>query len=724
MQAALALADEGIPVFPCLPGRKTPATGRGFKDATCDRERIRELMAVEGRNLAFPTGKASGIVVLDEDAYKPGAEDSLVKLEAKLGALPETKTIKTRAGGHQFYFRAPEGLAIPNSAGKLAPGIDVRGDGGYVVAAPSWVDADEKGPAGFYTVEKDLPLAELPARWLEAMTGQIKNETPAGARPDNSALWAGVKPGFVLPDAIPDGQRNDTLWRYLGHLLGRGTPWDLAERLVRDANALRCKTPLDDGELELILRRDSEDEPEVVAETPTSAKGDILNGQIYARLHGGRLRWVHELGCWLEFNEDGGWTHAKPEAELVAFKGVVSYLQQAVAREVAKLNGDEISHRLKRLMSHAEKSCTIQKARAGIDFAKSEDGMTVRASELDANPMHLGLVNGVLDLKTFQLMPYAPGLLVTKRARARFDLAARCPLWQQFLKEILPDPEVRKFVREFFGYVLTGRVDRQLFLFLYGTGANGKSVFIALLAYVLGEYARRIPTEMLMAQPRSSQGPSPDIMLLKGLRLAYANETEEGARLGESRIKDMTSMEPLTGREPYGSFVTFNPSHSLVIVGNHRPIVHDDSWGMWRRMCQIPFEVTIPPAQQDSNLFDKLIAEADGILCWMLRGLRDYQRGGLQIPESVQSATQAYREDMDIIGDWLADCCALRGSEFESKSNVFSSYREWAEKNGYRPMTANSLTRRLKNRGILLDNGRRNYQGIAVKAYRPPSTSD
>lgn len=261
---ALRLARQGIPVFPCLPGRKDPAIKGGHNQATADKGQIRRWFSNGDYNLGIPTGQVSGIIVLDEDCYKPGAEDSLSQLEAENGPLPETRTIKTRAGGRQYYFRAPA-VATKNSSGALAVGIDTRGDGGYVVAPPSWVDADEKGPAGFYSVEKDRPLAELPKAWIEVMrdpNAWAKGRPSASrAKPElrlvaSNPFMAGISPGFVLPERIPDGERNDTLWRYRGHLEGRGTPADLVEHAVRDANRARCEPPLDDDDLEKILRRE------------------------------------------------------------------------------------------------------------------------------------------------------------------------------------------------------------------------------------------------------------------------------------------------------------------------------------------------------------------------------------------------------------------------------------------------------------------------------------
>ena len=687
-----------------------------------------------------------------------------------------TYVVQTSPSSHQSWFKLVEPITDADTARRLAHALQQRGmqaidpndpngnNGVRWARMPLGVNTKAKygqpfrhvvevwNPDRVITLDALIERLELDLWPLSAGAGP--NSLRVSGRPKNADLserpaspcmalvftpenQARVEEALAAAGFSPDDDRD--LWRdSVWSILSLGEGWEAfardwsarSERFTEEGfeNVVASYEPGKTG-FERILRRAIDNgwsnpfESAASDELQGEAKGDILNGRIFARLHRGALLWVHELKVWLAFDDDSGWTLASPEADLVAFKDVIAYQQQYIAQELAKLKGGEVSMRLKRLMVHIDKSCTLPKARAGIEFAKSE-GLTVRASELDADPMQLGLLNGVLDLKVFQLQPYRPDTLVTKRARANFDLQAQAPHWHAFLKEILPDPEVRRFLRVFFGYVLTGRVDLQVFLFLYGTGANGKSVFIAVLAQVLGEYARRIPTEMLMAQPRSSQGPSPDIMLLKGLRLAFANETEEGSRLAEARIKDMTSLEPLTGREPYGSFVTFNPSHSLVIVGNHRPIVHDDSWGMWRRMCQVPFEVTIPPERQDPKLFDRLIAEADGILLWILCGLREYQRDGLKIPTSVQAATQAYREDMDIIGDWLADRCLLRAEESESRTSVFNSYQDWAQKNGYRPMSSNSLTRRLKSRGIQLDTGRRNYLGVAVKTCRPAGSLD
>lgn len=267
VNAALAWAvGEGFAVFPIVYGKKTPATKNGFKDATRDPERIRELFP-PGRkhNLGIATGEVSGIVVIDVDTYKEGAEDTLKALEEELGPLPATLTVQTRTGsGRHYTYAYPEGRDLRNSVGEhgLGQGIDVRGNGGYIVGPGSWVAADDKGPAGSYKVLVDAPIAELPPAWVDRIEAisrgqKAKQDTPKMSG-ELATYAANVREGFTLPEVIHDGSRNATLFAYRGSLLGKGYAWQDVVRSVRDANAARCQPPLDDDELELTVLRPQE----------------------------------------------------------------------------------------------------------------------------------------------------------------------------------------------------------------------------------------------------------------------------------------------------------------------------------------------------------------------------------------------------------------------------------------------------------------------------------
>ena len=341
--------------------------------------------------------------------------------------------------------------------------------------------------------------------------------------------------------------------------------------------------------------------------------------------------------------------------------------------------------------------------------------MTRSLNEFDANPMHLGVANGVLDLRTGNLLPVSPGLLVSKRCPVAHEPAAECPLFLQFLEVVQPEKEMRDFLQRLSGYFLTGSVQEQKFAFLYGGGANGKSVFVELLAWLLGDYARKIATELLMHHQRSPQGPSPDIVALKGSRFVYANETEEGRRLAESRVKDLTGGDTLTGRVPYGKAdITFQPTHKLVVVGNHRPEITDNSLGMWRRVLLVPFDVTIPENRRDPRLLEKLKTEGAGILNWALDGLRQWQRHGLQVPKKIDAATTAYRDEMDIIGEWIGEHCDTGAGCTAPKAKVYRAYHTWALGNGHHPLAQARLSRRLNDRGYKPLPDKRTIGGLSL----------
>lgn len=262
-RAALAWADAGVEVFSIHYGKKKPATTHGFLDATRGPDLIRAMFPPgRKRNLGIRTGERSGIVVIDEDGYKEGAKDTLKAIEAELGPLPETFTVQTRAGGRHLIFEYPEGRDLRCPSGEeygLGFGIDVRGNGGYIVGPGSWVDQDNKGPPGDYKIIVNAPIAKLPAAWIDRIEALSRGQKPGkvnGAKLSSglAAFGANVSAGFILPETIKEGGRNDTLFRYLGHLLGKGVPKEIAEQAVRDANAARCQPSLDDAELEVILK--------------------------------------------------------------------------------------------------------------------------------------------------------------------------------------------------------------------------------------------------------------------------------------------------------------------------------------------------------------------------------------------------------------------------------------------------------------------------------------
>lgn len=444
----------------------------------------------------------------------------------------------------------------------------------------------------------------------------------------------------------------------------------------------------------------------------TGSGGDVANGRLFARAHRDKLLFVHETGEVLRFEADSGWVSAPPGEADRAAKSVLAKLRDAAVEQYKAAPDDP---KTKRLMAHVERTSKAPNLRAMPEMAKSEPGMTVSLNQFDGDTMLLGVQNGVLDLRHGRLLAVSPDLLVSSRCAVAFDGGAECPMFMRFLEQVQPDKEMRAFLQRWVGYCLTGSAQEQKFAFFYGHGANGKSVLVELVASLLGDYSRKIPTEMLMQHQRSPQGPSPDIVALKGRRFVYANETEEGRRLAEARIKDMTGGDTMTGRVPYGKAdITFTPTHKLVIVGNHRPEITDNSFGMWRRVALVPFDVTVPESERDARLLDKLKQEGPGILNWSLDGLREWRRAGLQVPKKIEAATAAYRDEQDLIGEWISEHCDTGAGRSQKKQDLYHAYRSWALTNGHHPVAQARLTRRLTERGYPLLPDKRNIAGLSL----------
>ena len=456
---------------------------------------------------------------------------------------------------------------------------------------------------------------------------------------------------------------------------------------------------------------------ETDSEQITGFGADVKNGRVFASMFRRKLLHVYETGEWLAFDPEQGWVSPEPGEADRAAKEALTAMRTYAAAQYRDVPDDP---KTKRLMAHVERTSKAQNLRAMIEMAKSERGMTVRLSDFDDDSMLLGVANGVLDLRTGTLLPISPDVLVSKRCNVAYDPRATCPRFLQFLKEVQPEKEVATFLLRFMGYCLTGDVSRQVFAFFYGHGANGKSVFIELMAWLLDDYAHKIATDMLMHHQRNPQGPSPDIVSLKGRRFVYANETEEGRRLAEARIKDLTGGDTLTGRVPYGKVeFAFRPTHKLIIVGNHKPEITDMSAGMWRRVLLTPFDQTIPKAQRDPNLLETLKTEGPGILNLLLLGLRDYLHDGLPTPTKIKAATDAYRDEQDILADWISGNCIAGASCSVKKMELYADYAQWVRDNGHMPFSQSRLTRRLNDRGYKLAPDKRTVTGLALKPVAP-----
>jgi putative DNA primase/helicase len=334
----------------------------------------------------------------------------------------------------------------------------------------------------------------------------------------------------------------------------------------------------------------------------------------------------------------------------------------------------------------------------------------VAPDELDADPMLLNTKSGTIDLRTGELREHRREDLITKLAPVEYDPGAEAPAWGAFLERVLPDEELRGFVRRAAGYSASGDTSEQCLFINHGVGANGKSTFHEAAAAALGDYAMRAPTDMLLAR-RSGAVPN-DVARLKGARFVTAAETEDGRRLAESLVKDLTGQDTITARFMRAEFFDFKPTHKLHLSTNHKPEIRGTDAAIWRRIRLVPWTVTIPPAEQDKKLSEKLRGELAGVLAWIVRGCVEWRHEGLKAPDAVRKATGAYRSEMDVIGAFIEDCCVLRPDASALATPLYVAYKEWCEESGEPIEKQRRFGMRLTERGL-----RREKVGGVYKWY-------
>ena len=274
--------------------------------------------------------------------------------------------------------------------------------------------------------------------------------------------------------------------------------------------------------------------------------------------------------------------------------------------------------------------------------------------------------------------------VITKLVPAAYDKDAKCPRFDAFLERVQPDQEMRLFLQRWWGLSMTA-LPVQKFVFQYGKGANGKSVLSDLMNRILGDYATTVKIKSLTGRNnKSGADATPDLMPLVGARAALASEPEEGDRLQEGMIKEMTGGEPILVRQLHSDFIEVRPHFKLTISGNHKPDIRGTDDGIWRRVLLVPFDVQIPENERDEKLIDKLWEERAGILNWLIEGLMTFLEGGLQEPAQVLDATQEYRADSDPIGSFLGECCVVSGSsdDFLSARELIDGFNLWLDQRG------------------------------------------
>lgn len=434
--------------------------------------------------------------------------------------------------------------------------------------------------------------------------------------------------------------------------------------------------------------------PQSAPARPAFALTDLGNAERLTAQHGDKLRYCYDRRAWLVWTGQA-WQVDTAGAALRLAKATVRGIYGEAAATVDDAQRAAVA-------KHARASEARQRLDSMLALAQSELPIPARLAAFDGDPWRLNCENGILDLRTGDLLPHDRGAMCSKLAPVPYDPLATCPTWHAFLTRILAgNVALIEFLQRAIGYSLTGDVSEQVLLVLYGSGANGKSTLLATLLAMLGDYGQRAPRDLLIALPgQSGAGASPEIARLAGTRLAVAQETESGNRLAEVQVKELTGGDKVVARHLHQNYIEFWPTHKLWLATNHKPVVRGTDTAIWRRIRLIPFGVEIPDAERDQELPAKLRAELPGIFAWAVEGCLDWQRFGLGAPTEVIAATSAYRAQMDVIGQFLADCCVIDPRTTATKAALYAEYESWCERNGERPLSQRALSGKLQERGL------------------------
>ena len=636
LNVALSVVRElGLPVFPCRETldekgkiRKSPYTKNGYKAASKNEEQVRLWWRKFPNALVgVPAGPSTGILVVDIDqsSHKDG-EASFNKLQV---GDPETTQKRTVSGGRHLIFAYPEPHNIRNNAStKLGEYIDIRGHGGYIIWAGSkTVLGDYAYREGYSPNEKGFQ--PLPERLLDILTGKIK-----------------IKPDIQTSSLmIPEGQRNDTLFKEAVHLAGKGVDKGVVAQHVF-SRIQDCEGGFPGTEALTVINSATK-----IGHANAPPFTDLGNAERFAREHSGYViycidqrRWY----CW-----DGNrW---KPDLAMVQQRAKETTRNMLTEASYS----EEYRSALNKWQRQSESHC---KRKAMIELAAFEPKLVKQSTDLDRHLHLFNAADGTIDLHTGEVKVPDRSDLLTGISDAHAKPDNGCPKWTRFISEVMLDDEKQiDYLQRLCGYMMSGNRNEQIIIYLQGDGANGKSVFIDVLSHIFGDYAGSISARALI--DRANGAIPSDIAAIAGKRLVTMSEFPERTYINTTTVKAITGGDKVTARHLYKDWFEFKPQFQLLCAMNELPKVFENDEAYLRRVRIIPFRRVFDGTEIDRNLSDKLKAEADGILQWCLEGVRLYKKQGLEPTSLMVEVLEEYRRKSDPVAEFVRMCIFRKGGQ-------------------------------------------------------------
>lgn len=406
---------------------------------------------------------------------------------------------------------------------------------------------------------------------------------------------------------------------------------------------------------------------------------DLGNARFVSELakarHSG-VKFSPETGFYLL--HDGVWQADKLDRTRTLVQAAADRVADIASALPGGAQGTPEASEWKRWNRHATYSQSSYGINAAMKELQALSDVAVDVNDFDQHPHYLAVANGVVDLRSGELLPHNPALLLTRRLDIEFHANAKAPRWERFLTEVFPTyPDMPDYIRRLVGYGITGLTDEQAFAVLWGTGANGKSVFTDTLTEVFRDLTVTTPFSTFEEKP--SGGIPNDIASLKGSRLVMAAEGDEGRPMAESVMKRITGKDMISARFMRREFFEFRPTFLLMLATNHKPKFRGQDEGLWRRVKMIPWTRYFAPDERDHRLTDTLQSEAQGILAWAVRGAVEWYAKGLQDPDVIKDATAEYREEMNVLNGFLPGEFVPDPNGKIKAPELFAAFMEYAD---------------------------------------------
>lgn len=696
-----------------------------FYSATDDIEVVKHWVnETPGMQLAVATGKASGVFVFEYDP-KSGGDATYQELIREHGVI-STETNMSPSGGLHHIFEMPN-FDIGNIIGRLFPGIDIKGDGGYHLVPPS---------PGYSCVSDEVPSP--PPTWIRNAIFEYQSRTKWI---EGSRVLTPVEKKDYDPESIseemsgkvsktvnywcakikqaPLGRQNTFIYtaaRVLFSLCYHGLLDDNYAQEVLEQACAEGNHP--EGRVRFALasgRGEAEANPDPLEEAlsddrdiiETFQQNDIGNANRVVFWKGSDIRYdvirerfyVWERKKWIEATK--GHITGMVEKVIMNIDKTESEFYSDTncpPSEMNKTRGQAKTYRVC-FKEWAAKQQFAGKVQACANLLEGREAIRGTGDDFDVDPYHFNVANGVVDLRTGELLPHERHFMCSSISDVLYDKEATCPEFERFLMLTQPKAAHRKYLQRLMGLTMLGEVRDQIFALHIGSGGNGKGVFLDTYSYILGEYATTGQRDTFVRKSSTNRIPA-DLASYEGKRIVVVDELNENQKFDTALLKDATGGGKIKAEAKNINPWEYTPRFTLHFRTNHMPDLPSDR-SIVRRFRPVLWSVEPSPNEWDtfisphhSTPFHYLTKrESSGILNWLLAGVKDYLENGLQVPEDLQvEAIQMLEENDPFLAFMRSHTEMVDGAKTDG-TTLYKAYKEWLNDHypGHRPPSSKSI---------------------------------